>query len=90
MDILESENIKLKEKIIQLEDKIKEYEEKMKKYTNSEAHKKYYQDPPEEVKKKGLNNLKKLKAENPDKIKEYRRNAYLKEKEKKKEKKINN
>jgi hypothetical protein len=40
------------------------------------------------VKKKGLNYLKKLKEENPEKIKEYRRNAYLKEKEKKK--KINN
>ena len=83
MDTLEIENIKLKEKIIQLEDKIKEYEEKIKKYTNSKAHKKYYQEHKEEVKKKGLNYLKKLKEENPEKIKEYRRKAYLKEKEKK-------
>ena len=74
MNIIETENIKLKEKIIQLEDKIKEYEEKMKKYTNSEAHKKYYQEHKEEVK---------IKGENPEKIKEYRRKAYLKEKEKK-------
>ena len=83
MNIIETENIKLKEKIIQLEDKIKEYEEKMKKYTNSEAHKKYYQEHKEEVKIKGLNYLKKLKEENPEKIKEYRRKAYIKEKEKK-------
>ena len=73
----------MKATIKQLEEKLKLSEEKMKKYTNSEAHKKYYQEHKEEVKKKGLNYLKKLKEENPEKIKEYRRNAYLKEKEKK-------
>ena len=32
--------------------------------------------------------LKKLAEENPDKLKEYRRNAYLKQKEKKKQKEL--
>lgn len=74
------ENNKLKEKIKELEDKIKQQDEKLKKYTNSESHKKYYEEHKDEIKRRGLEYLKKLKQENPEKLKEYRRNAYLRQK----------
>ena len=43
-----------------------------------------------ELIKKSNERLKKIAEENPDKIKQYRRNAYLKQKEKKKQKELEN
>ena len=71
--LLEIENVKLKK---QLET-----------YINS--RKIYYENNKEYVKEKAKEGLKKLAKENPEKIKEYRRNAYLKRKEKKKIENIN-
>ena len=84
MDIisLQTENIKLKNKIKNLEEKLKIAEDKNKKYTNSTAHKEYYQAHKEEVKAKGNAYLKKLKIEDPEKLKAYRRTAYLNKKKK--------
>jgi hypothetical protein len=73
-DIVE-ENKLLKAKNIELE-------EKLKKYTNSTGHKKYYENNKEKVMEKGAKYLQKLKEDNPDKLKEYRKKAYLKRKEK--------
>ncbi len=73
-DIVE-ENKLLKAKNIELE-------EKLKKYTNSTGHKKYYENNKEKVMEKGAKYLQKLKEDNPDKLKEYRRKAYLNRKEK--------
>ena len=82
MDLLIIENQTLK-------NKVKELEERIKKYTNSDAHKKYYEDHKDEVKKQGKAYLEKLKQENPDKLKEYRHTAYLNRKNKlKKEEQI--
>ncbi len=75
MDLLIIENQTLKNKVKELEDRIK-------KYTNSDAHKKYYEEHKIEVKKQGKAYLEKLKQENPDKIKEYRHTAYLNRKNK--------
>jgi len=75
MDLLIIENQTLK-------NKVKELEERIKKYTNSDAHKKYYEDHKDEVKKQGKAYLEKLKQENPDKLKEYRHTAYLNRKNK--------
>ena len=69
------ENKQLKERIIELE-------EKLKKYTNPAAHKAFYEKNKEKIIKKSGERLKKLTESNPEKIKEYRRNAYLKRKEK--------
>ena len=44
--------------------------------------KNYYEKNKKIVKEKAAQRLKKLADENPDKLKEYRRNAYLKRKEK--------
>ena len=75
MDELIEENKMLKDKVIELE-------ERLKKYTNSIGHKKYYNTNKEKVMVNSANYLHKLKEENPDKLKEYRRRAYLKRKEK--------
>ena len=66
MTLLKEENLKLK---TQLEN-----------YNNS--RKSYYEKNKEYVKSQAKVGLKKLAEENPDKLKEYRRKAYLKRKEK--------
>jgi hypothetical protein len=80
-----SENCKLREEMRILEERVKELEERLKKYTNSPAHKSYYEAHKEEVKAKGKVYLQKLKEENPEKLKEYRRKTYLNKKKKEEE-----
>jgi len=67
------ENIKLKEENTLLKEKLEKY---------MSQHKNYYENNKEIVNEKAKQRLKKLSEENPEKIKEYRRNAYLKRKEK--------
>ena len=74
MNTLELENKHLKEE----NEKLKQLLEN---YINS--RKNYYENNKETVKEKAKLGLKKLTAENPEKIKEYARRAYLKQKEKK-------
>ena len=68
---------------------INELKEQLKKYTYGNNHKRYYEKNKEKVKEDGANYLKKLKEENPEKLKEYRRTAYENRKKKFKENKIN-
>jgi len=75
---LVAENEKLKNEIIELK-------EQLKKYTYGNTHKRYYEKNKERVKEGGANYLKKLKEENPEKLKEYRRTADLNKKNKLKE-----
>ena len=71
---------------------LKEENEKLKKqlenYNNS--RKSYYEKNKELVKEKAKERLKKVAQENPDKIKEYAKRAYQKQKEKKKQIEIDN
>jgi hypothetical protein len=67
------ENIKLKEENALLKEKLEKY---------MSQHKNYYENNKEIINEKAKQRLKKLSEENPEKIKEYRRNAYLKRKEK--------
>ncbi len=71
---------------------LREENEKLKKqlenYNNS--RKSYYENNKDYVKEKAKEGLKKLSEENPEKLKEYRRKAYLKQKEKKKQIEIGN
>ena len=83
MDGLEQENLLLKQKI-------QELEERLKKYTNGDNHKRYYEKNKDKVKEIGANYLNKLKEENPEKLKEYRRTYYLKKKDKMKQNDQNN
>jgi hypothetical protein len=56
----------------------------------ADSKKKYYENNKDIVKEKASQRLKKIIEENPEKIKEYRRNAYLKRKEKLQKEKIEN
>ena len=82
IDNIKKENKELKEKLMLLEKENEELREHLKKYTNGENNKRYYEKNKEKVKQQGAEYLKKLSEENPEKLKEYRRNAYLKRKEK--------
>jgi membrane protein involved in colicin uptake len=65
--------------------KIEDLEVRLKKYTNGDNHKRYYEKNKTKIKESGSLYLQKLKEENPEKIKEYSRKAYLKKKQKKEE-----
>jgi len=54
--------------------------EKLEKYMSQ--HKNYYENNKEIINEKAKQRLKKMAEDNPEKIREYRRNAYLKRKEK--------
>lgn len=71
----------LKEQNQNLEKELIETKEHLKKYTAPQ--KEYYEKNKELVNQKANERLKKIALENPDKIKEYRKKAYLKQKEKK-------
>ena len=79
---IKKENEDLKNKLLILEKENEELKGHLKKYTNGENNKRYYEKNKEKVKQQGAEYLKKLSEENPEKLKEYRRNAYLKRKEK--------
>ena len=61
----------------------KENEELRQQLNNlTDSKRKYYEKNKDTVKEKASQRLKKIAEENPEKLKEYRRNAYLKRKEK--------
>ena len=66
-----------KQSILNENNKLKQL---LQKYT--ESRKNYYEKNKELVKEKAKQGIQKLSQENPDKLKEYRKNAYLKRKEK--------
>ena len=72
----------IKNEVEELKKKNAELEERLKKYTNGDNHKRYYEKNKEKYKELGSNYLQKLKEENPEKLKEYRRTAYLNRKAK--------
>ncbi len=59
-----------------------ELEEKLKTYTNTERHKKYYENNSEKVKEKAKTYMERMKTENPEKLKEWRHTAYINRKNK--------
>ena len=77
------ENNALKIEVIELKNKIKDLQDHLKTYTNSKGKQKYYENNSDIVKEKAKKYLKKIKEEDPDKIKKYAHTAYLKQKAKK-------
>tara|TARA_B110000285_G_scaffold235562_1_gene318097 strand:- start:8352 stop:8618 length:267 start_codon:yes stop_codon:yes gene_type:complete len=55
---------------------------RLEKYTNSDRHKKYYANNKEKVKQNAKRYIERLKEENPEKLKEYRKKAYINRKDK--------
>jgi hypothetical protein len=81
MEKIQQDNTKLQEENIKLKITIQELETRIKKYINNEAHKKYYENHKQEIKQQQSKYIEKLRAENPDKMKEYWQRAYQKRKE---------
>jgi cell division septum initiation protein DivIVA len=79
MNHLKKENEELKREIMELKSRLNSL---------ADSKKKYYENNKDIVKEKAVQRLKKIAEENPEKIKEYRRNAYLKRKEKLQKEKI--
>lgn len=75
------EVLQLKQKIESLEKQLEETQSKLEKYTNNDRHKKYYEKNKTRIKANAKRYLNRLKEENPEKLKEYRHNAYVKRKE---------
>jgi cell division septum initiation protein DivIVA len=80
---MDTEIIQLKIKLEQeqneksiLEEKIKELTEQLQKYTNSKRHIRYYENHKDEVKERAKTYMEKVKEQNPDKLKEWRKTAY--------------
>ena len=75
---------KLTEENKLLKEKINELTEHLKKYTAPKRNKKFYENHKEEIIKKVMEYKEKNKdkKQDPEKIKEYNRRAYLKRKEK--------
>ena len=82
INILTENNVKLKIENEKLKGEIQELENKLKKYTSNNWHKKYYEDHKEGVRTQATKYLQTLKETNPEKLKEYRKRAYQKRKDK--------
>ena len=74
---------KLIEENESLKKKVEELEERLKAYTNNHRHKKYYEKNKETIKEKAREYNQRIKNENPEKVKEWSRQAYLNQKAKK-------
>ena len=79
---MEEEINKLKLEIKELKNRNNELEEKLKSYTNPTRNKKYYEKNSNIVKEKAKNYMEKIKDKNPEKLKEWRHQAYLNRKAK--------
>lgn len=73
MEALLKENEALKNEIAELRQQVNSL---------ADSKKKYYETNKDTIKEKASQRLKKIAEENPEKIKEYRRKAYLNRKEK--------
>ncbi len=73
-------NEDLIQEIVSLKQEIKQLKLQLNKYVN--PRKTYYENNKEYIKTQAKERLKKLAQDNPDKLKEYRRRAYMKRKEK--------
>jgi hypothetical protein len=79
IDELVKENILLREENEKLKIKLEKY------YNSRQS---FYEKNKDYVKEKANERLKKLAEENPEKLKQYRRTAYLNQKEKRKQKEL--
>jgi FtsZ-binding cell division protein ZapB len=79
---MDEEINKLKHEIHELKNKNIELEEKLKSYTNPHRNKRYYEKNSDVVKENAKNYIEKIKETNPEKLKEWRHQAYLNRKAK--------
>jgi hypothetical protein len=79
---MDEENRNLKLEIEDLKTKNADLEKRLKLYTNPVRNQRYYENNCEIIKERAKVYIDKLKNENPEKLKEYRKTAYLNRKEK--------
>ena len=72
----------LQNEITTLQQQVNTLKTRLAKYTNNERHKKYYENNKDKVKKNAKLYIERLKEENPEKLKEYRKKAYINRKQK--------
>jgi FtsZ-binding cell division protein ZapB len=79
---MDEEINKLKLEIEKLKNRNNELEEKLKSYTNPTRNKKYYEKHSDIYKEKAKSYMEKIKEVKPEKLKEWRHQAYLNRKAK--------
>ena len=75
----------LQNEISALQQQVITLKTRLAKYTNNERHKKYDENNKDKVKQNAKQYIERLKEENPEKLKEYRKKAYLNRKQKEKD-----
>ena len=75
----------LNDEINSLKQQVNTLKARLAKYTNNERHKKYYENNKDKVKQNAKQYIERLKEDNPEKLKEYRKRAYMNRKQKEKD-----
>lgn len=75
----------LQNEITTLQQQVNTLKSRLAKYTNNERHKKYYENNKDKVKQNAKLYIERLKEENPEKLKDYRKRAYMNRKQKEKD-----
>lgn len=79
---METPNIEeLYKEIHNLRSQVQVLKSQLEKYTNNDRHKRYYNNNKDKIKQNARRYIEKLKDENPDKLKEYRKKAYMNRKQ---------
>lgn len=79
---METPNIEeLYDEIHNLRSQVQLLKSQLEKYTNNDRHKRYYNNNKDRIKQNAKRYIEKLKDENPDKLKEYRKKAYMNRKQ---------
>lgn len=79
---METPNIEeLYNEIHNLRSQVQLLKSQLEKYTNNDRHKRYYNNNKDKIKQNAKRYIEKLKDENPDKLKEYRKTAYMNRKQ---------
>jgi hypothetical protein len=72
----------LQNEITALQQQVNTLKTRLAKYTNNDRHKRYYENNKDKVKQNAKLYIERLKEENPEKLKEYRKKAYMNRKQK--------
>jgi len=72
----------LQNEITALQQQVNTLKTRLAKYTNNDRQKRYYENNKDKVKQNAKLYIERLKEENPEKLKEYRKTAYMNRKQK--------
>lgn len=79
---METPNIEeLYNEIHNLRSQVQLLKNQLEKYTNNDRHKRYYNNNKDKIKQNARRYIERLKDENPEKLREYRKKAYMNRKQ---------